>query len=383
MKTRQEVYTPSTGWQVGDKEETLDKPSLVYVFGDTPLLKDVSLLKSIQAKYPTAHLFGCTSSGEIIGNTVNDESIVISAVEFAKTNHSQAVLTISDFNQSSLKLGKALASSIPHGDLTHVMVLSNGLKVNGSDLVKGLVSEFPDRVIITGGLAGDADRFKETGVISGVDFYDDHVAILGFYGNHLKVSYGSMGGWDPFGPERRVTKSQSNVLFELDGESALDLYKRYLGSKAKELPGSALLFPLMLTCKTAEGTEEKVVRTILSVDERNQSMTFAGDVPEGSLAQLMKANFDRLIDGASQAASQSLSSVSGSKPRLGMLISCVGRKMILKQRVEEEVEGVREILGPSTQLTGFYSYGEISPIRGFTKCSLHNQTMTITTYDER
>jgi hypothetical protein len=208
----------------------------------------------------------------------------------------------------------------------------------------------------------------------------DTVGILGFYGGALRVGYASLGGWDAFGPERMVTKSEGNVLYELDGKSALQLYKTYLGEHAAGLPATGLLFPLSIR---QEGHPTPVVRTILSIDEDAQSMTFAGDVPEGAHAQLMKANFDRLIDGAHGAAEATHEAVGSSSPELAILISCVGRKLVLKQRVEEEVESVREVLGDSTMLAGFYSYGEISPFTPSAKCELHNQTMTITTFSEK
>jgi hypothetical protein len=171
------------------------------------------------------------------------------------------------------------------------------------------------------------------------------------------------------------------VLYELDGQAALDLYKKYLGPEAKNLPGSALLFPLSIRAKNDGQTE--LVRTILAVDEKKKSMTFAGDVPEGHYAKLMKANFDRLIDGAAAAAKSSFRMLRKGEPQFALLISCVGRKMVLRQRTEEEVEGVRNVLGPTAALAGFYSYGEISPFNPAAKCELHNQTMTITTFLER
>ena len=207
----------------------------------------------------------------------------------------------------------------------------------------------------------------------------DTIAVLGLYGNRLKVGYGSLGGWDSFGPERLITRSRGNVLYELDGQSALELYKKYLGEHAKGLPATGLLFPLSI--RTKEG-DAGVVRTILAIDEEDRSLTFAGDIPEGAYARLMKANFDRLIDGAVGAAKTSYEAIGSTSPDLAVLISCVGRKMILKQRTEEEVEGVREILGDKTVLAGFYSYGEISPFTPGARCELHNQTMTITTFSE-
>jgi hypothetical protein len=194
----------------------------------------------------------------------------------------------------------------------------------------------------------------------------------------LKVGFGSLGGWDPFGPERLVTRSKGNVLFELDGRPALSLYKQYLGEHSKGLPATGLLFPLSVR---VEPGETPLVRTILAVDEQQQSMTFAGDVPEGAYARLSKANVDRLIDGAVGAARASCPAGSVA-PELAILISCVGRKLVLKQRVEDEVEGVRSILGEQAAMTGFYSYGEIAPFSLGERSELHNQTMTITTFAE-
>jgi hypothetical protein len=86
------------------------------------------------------------------------------------------------------------------------------------------------------------------------------------------------------------------------------------------------------------------------------------------------------VDGAGRAA-ESAAAVSG--PCLGLLVSCIGRKLLMGQRIAEEVEIVADVLGAGASLMGFYSYGEISP-HGFTgKCELHNQTMTITTISER
>lgn len=278
-------------------------------------------------------------------------------------------------------MGEYLANMLVHNDLIHVLVLSDGLSVNGTELVNGLKENLPSSVIITGGLSGDGDRFSTTLVYADSPAEAGKVAVIGFYGKRLKIGYGSLGGWDPFGPDRLITKSNDNVLYELDGQSALELYKKYLGEHADGLPATGLLFPLMIRAKNEH--EDGLVRTILSVDENEKTMTFAGDLPEGHYAQLMKANFDRLIDGASGAAQSSYNKLGSSTPEFALLISCVGRKLVLKQRVEEEVESVRDVLGDKAVLTGFYSYGEISPYAVTGNCELHNQTMTITTFSEK
>ena len=252
--------------------------------------------------------------------------------------------------------------------------------MNGSDLVSGMTSALPAGVTVTGGLSGDGSRFTSTHVIADGTLSDKAIVAIGLYGEALRVGCGSLGGWDPFGPTRVITRARGNVLYELDGQSALSLYKRYLGDQARDLPASGLLFPLSIR---ANDNQMGVVRTILGVDEAEDALVFAGDIPEGSPARLMRANFDRLIDGAVGAARVSADALRGSSPELALLISCVGRKMVLQQRVEEEIEGVRDVVGSRPVIAGFYSYGEISPFSPTASCELHNQTMTITTFAER
>ena len=378
MKIEQTKWESGKPWVPEDPGQLGESAQLVLLFGSTSILKQKDVLEDIRREYPKAHLLGCSTAGEILGTQVQDETLVLTAIAFEHTEIQTAYTRVDEIGDS-YQIGKHLAQSIPQEELSHVMVFSDGLHVNGSDLARGLTDHLPGNVMVTGGLSGDGGAFKETIVLCDDASGSGVVAVLGLYGTHIQIGYGSLGGWDPFGPERVITKSDHNVLYELDGKPALALYKEYLGEHAKGLPATALLFPLCI--RNEEGTLN-LVRTVLSVDEEKQSMTFAGDLPETYYAQLMKANFDRLIDGAVGAARASCTGCGSDHPSLAILISCVGRKMVLKQRVEEEVEGVQEILGEQTALTGFYSYGELCPSRPNEKCELHNQTMTVTTLRE-
>ncbi len=378
MRIEQNAWV-ETEWRTKPGGGLGDAVQLVLLFGSTALLKKKQPLDDIRACYPRAHLLGCSTAGQIYDTQVLDDALVTTAIGFESTRIECARVRIDEV-ENSFQAGAQLAQAFPKEGLVHVFVLSDGLRINGSKLVEGLTRHLPGHVTVTGGLSGDGERFQETLVL--LDHFSETgiVAALGFYGARLKVGYASLGGWDSFGPERLITRSNGNVLYELDRKSALDLYKQYLGEHAKGLPSTGLLFPLSL--RTQED-ETGVVRTILSIDEKNNSMTFAGDVPQGAYARLMKANFDRLIDGSIGAAKTSCEAIGSSAPDLAILISCVGRKLVLKQRIEEEVEGVRDVMGGRTRLTGFYSYGEISPFTPGAKCELHNQTMTITTLSEK
>ncbi|MFZ5877284.1 MAG: FIST signal transduction protein [Nitrospirota bacterium] len=378
MEIEQRHWTMNHGWSPSAPGGIGKAAHLVMVFGATSLLRNGEHIDGLRRAYPDAHIVGCSTAGEICGTRVFDDSLVATAIHFAATRIHGTKINLREV-ATSTQAGERLAQSLTPDGLAHVFVLSDGLNVNGSELVAGLTKHLPQGVTVTGGLSGDGARFQETLVAWDGPAEPNTIAVVGFYGNRLRVGYGSLGGWDSFGPERLVTRSAGNVLYELDGQSALALYKRYLDEHAQGLPATGLLFPLSLRSRDAE---TGVVRTILSIDEQKQSMTFAGDIPEGSYARLMKANFDRLIDGAVGAAKTSHHAIDSSS-ELALLISCVGRKMVLSQRIEEEVEGVRDVLGDRTILTGFYSYGEISPFTPGAKCELHNQTMTITTLSEQ
>lgn len=377
MKVEQRLWHSSHGWKQVSNHNLQKSAGLVLAFGSRAVLSDHERYYELKKYYPNAHILTCSTSGEILGPKVMDDTIVATAILLEKTTIRVSASEIENANDSYQK-GYELASKLKHDKLSHLFVLSDGYKVNGSELVKGLNKAIDKRIPITGGMAGDGNLFQKTLVGLDAPPAEGKIAVVGFYGNDLKIGHGSRGGWDAFGPERIITRSEGNILYELDNKSALQLYKEYLGPFANELPGSALLFPLALHLPDRD---EAIIRGVLSVNEEDQSMTFAGEVPRNSKVQLMKANFDRLIDGAVKAADNSLKTLGSFQPGFAILISCVGRRMVLNHRTEEEVEETTHTLG-ETPVCGFYSYGEISPVVKSTACELHNQTMTITVYSE-
>lgn len=379
MKTEQSIFSNGKGWS-GSKGEGLgQKAQLVFLFGQTELLKDPAHFNEVRNFYPNANIVGCSTSGEICQEEVFNTHIVCTASYFEKSSvivKKEKINTMDD----SFVIGEKLADQFDKEGLVHIMIFSEGLNINGSELTKGINSRLNNAIPVTGGLAGDQSLFNETVIVIDQPGEPNLVVGIGFYGDQLKTGYGSMGGWDSFGVDRLVTRSKANVLYELDGQPALELYKKYLGSHAADLPSSALLFPLSLKINKSDTS---LVRTVLSVNESEGSMVFAGDIPEGVYARLMRANFDNIIEGAFSAAEMSKLSLGETGPDLAILISCVGRKLVLKQRVEEELESVGDVVGKNTTITGFYSYGEICPAKPFEQqCELHNQTMTITLFKE-
>ena len=379
MKTVQLKKVANKNFEYLSEKLTLKEP-LVLVFGNRFMLQEKNIVKEVRELFKDGHIVFGSTSGDITSESVDDECITITAIEFKKSSF--IIKTANVLNTSvqidSYKTGKELIEQLPQQGLKYAFVVSDGSFTNGSQLTMGMNAATKDNLVITGALCGDAVRFETTLTSYNESPKEGKIVAIGFYGETLEVSFASNGGWTPFGPERIVTKSKGNILFELDDKPALDLYKNYLGEKSKELPSAALLYPLKVKSKEEE---KSIVRTILNINEENNSMILAGDILKGSKVQLMMTNVDNIVNAAAICAANALKNRK-IKPELAILISCFSRKLVLDQRVEEEVEEVIEVIGKETTITGFYSYGELAPFDGEMSCQLHNQTMAITLISE-
>lgn len=356
------------------------QPSLLLVFANATYFAEEGLLSLLQSAFPEAALLGCSTAGEITAAGVDDGTCTVTALHFDGIRPVSAATRLSGM-EDSFDAGRRIGGQLLRPDLKAILLFGPGVHINGSALVEGLASVVGDDLPITGGLAGDGGAFQRTYTLGMKGITDDGVVAVGLCGDGVLFAHGSFGGWEPFGPARKVTRCAGNVLYELDGEPALAVYKRYLGVYAKDLPACGLLFPFAMLGK--DQGEVGLIRTILGVDEAAGSLTLAGAIdPEGYL-KLMHASTDKLVGGAEAAAEAAARMLADPGEGLAILVSCVGRKLVMGNRVDEEVEAVGDVFGKKVHLAGFYSYGEISPFTPGSSCKLHNQTMTITYLGER
>ena len=377
MTIVQAIKKPNEPFVFNEKRILLKEP-LVLVFGNRYMLESEHIYAEVKDLFPNSHIVFGTTSGEIIDDSVLEGTVVLTAIEFKKSSVVIKRSNINDFKNNDYKLGESLMAEFPKENLKHLFIISEGSSVNGSALISGLEKVKNTSISLSGGLCGDDGRFERTLASYNENPKEGEIIAIGFYGETLEITSSNYGGWTPFGPERIITKSEGNVLFELDGKPALDLYKTYLGEKANELPKSALLYPLSVRI---EEDSEPLVRTILNIDNDKNTMILAGDVPEGSKVQLMMSSVDDIVSGAIHAAELAMKGREN-KPELALLISCIGRKLVMDQRTEEEIEEVKSVIGNETIISGFYSYGEMAPFSGQKECKLHNQTMTLTLFSE-
>ncbi len=351
--------------------------TLVLIFAAPEYFDDPTPIGELCKAYPAAKIMGCSSAGEIAQTKVNDASLSVAIMKFEHTKLAHTSTAVPKPSES-YAAGEYIAQQLPTDGLRGVFVLADGLAVNGSQLVSGL-GRVPHHVPVTGGMAADGARFQRTWVLHEGQPKAGMVTAVGFYGEKFHMTHGARGGWEAFGPERIITRSENNILYELDGKPALALYKEYLGELAADLPSSGLKFPL--TIRDGEKDTKCLVRTILGVDEEKQALIFAGDVPEGFLARLMRASFDRLVGGAVEASELAMQHLDTRSPMLAVAVSCVGRRLVLGEHVEDETEAMLSQFPDGTKQVGFYGYGGISPY-STGSCDFHNQTMMLTTLEE-
>lgn len=352
-------------------------PAVVLVFGPTDVIKATPQLQALAARYPSAIHIGCSTGSAVHGVILEEQLLSATAIGFDKTAVVLHTHPLRDAAQS-WDAGQTLAQMAQADDLAGILLLSVGLGVNGSDLVEGMRSVLGQDFPISGGLAGDGARFGETVIAINGEVFDDRVVALALHGSAIRIAHGCQGGWTAFGPRREITASQGAVLHALDGQPALDLYEKYLGPEADALPASGLFYPLKIW--DPANPDDFFVRTLLGIDREQRALVLAGSVPEGWQAQLMRGSTDELVRAAEAAASNAVQAMKdqGAEPALCLLVSCVGRRLLLDQHTEDEIEAIADTIGSHVPLAGFYSYGEIAPLQRGGAAGLHNQTVTLT-----
>lgn len=374
MIVRQESLTAKMTLKDLPATSPLPTANLVLVFGSVKRFGEAKLQSTLKERYPTAQIIGCSTSGEITASGVYDDSLQITAILWEKTVQRVTHTKMSGM-QNSFETAAGLAKQLKADSLKAVLVYSDGLNVNGSELLEGFKSVLGE-IPIMGGMAGDGFNFSRTVQIFNETIGDGLVIAVGLYGNHLVAATGVGRGWKPYGPPRKVTKSEKNIVLELDGKPALPLYNLYIGAhSAKDLPGSGLKFPFAIIEEGKRDIEK--IRTLLAIDPKTNSLTFAGNVDEGETVRFCQSTHDRLVEGAGDAAHLVKDNTNMNQTGLAVCVSCVGRKGVMADLVADEVKLVQQILGNQTAITGFYSYGEFAPRPDTSDSVLHNQTMTI------
>lgn len=355
---------------------------IALVFASRDKLADPKLSEALSRTYPDADVCGCSSGGQILGSSVVDDDAVVAGLAFERTEVRLATANAIPEGGSARTCGRALGRRLESEELSTILVFADGIDVGGNELVEGLVDSVGPSVTIVGGLAADREDFTRTSVVVNGATRTGQVAAIGFYGSNFHVHTGVCSGWQVFGPHRRVTRAVGNRVYELDGESVVSLYRRYLDDEDfAGLPRTALLFPLQVW--PPDAPEKASIRAVLDMDRDDGALVFGDDIAEGSIAQLMRGSFDRLIDCVGDAAGRAIEGISAAKASrsFALIFSCIGRRLILASRTEDEILSIGEVLADVPRL-GLYSLGEICRPAGSNGAGLHNESVVIAIFSE-
>lgn len=357
-------------------------PSLLLVFVSTSAFHQEELVKLLQAKCPQAVLVGCSTAGEISSvSGSRDNSLVLMALAGDGIRFVPGVGT--DMNVDPRKAGRMLAEDIAkkaNGEKPKAcLIFPDGLAGNGADVVRGILDVFGQEFMVAGGSAGDDYHFKQTYEYLGETVLSNSVVGVGLFGE-FSFGIGVRHGWIPIGNSRIATKSQGNILYELDGKPALEIYEDYFGKDRVLIDPNepfaklAVTYPLGIPTPNKDGY---LIRDPISVNEQG-AITCAAEIPEGSEVFLMIGSREEAIEAANDAAHKALSQLQGKSPKAAILFNCIARKKLFMQKKEEEIAVIRSVLGQSVPLIGFYTYGEQAPLGGeVVTCSFHNETDVI------
>ena len=370
------AFSYDTGRQMGaglrDKLKQVPDACWLFCASQAGLEK---MLQGICEGAGTDRIVGCTTAGEISSEGLSVNSAVLGGI--ASDQIDFEIVAVGDLGQDSQLAGRRLADAFS-AEPQYVQIFSDGLTGNGCALLRGIADVLGDHVPVSGGAAGDNGEFRETFQFSNGRIHRDAVCAIGFYGD-LRLGTSVSSGWVPIGLAKQVTKARGGVVYELNGEPALNVYQRFLGQHAQKLPAIGVEYPLGFSLPGGPADHEDlfVLRATMSVDRKARAITFAGEIPEGVMVNLTCGDRPSILQAAQTAARNAQSAIVEADPEIIFCFSCMARKIVLGRRTKEEIEAVRSELGRQVPMVGFYSYGEFSPVGPAARNYMHNESITL------
>ncbi len=339
------------------------------------------LLKGIGSVFLEAPLVGCSTAGEILTEGPSRRSVVVMAIRSDSLRIATGLSM--GIRKNPLQAGRDLATRIsqsklpnPHG----LLIFPDGLTGNVAEVIRGIQDVLGLSFPIVGGSSADDFAFDRTYQFFHGQVFTDAVAGILLAGP-IALGIGARHGWHPLGKPRRVTRASANIVREMDKQSAVNLYETYFGKaaaslKTERLADMSILYPLGMPIP---GEEEYLLRNVLRVDP-DDSIVYAGEVPEGSEVRLMMGSKQKALEAARLAAEQAVRSIAPQTPRLGLVFSSCSRERLFGRRAPEEIASIRRTLGNNVPLVGFYDYGEQAPLTATQfhgRSYFHNESVVV------
>jgi hypothetical protein len=334
------------------------------------------LVKGVYESLGIRTLIGCTTAGEISTDGFTTGSAVLGGIASDQINFE--MVSVRDIGRNSQEAGRELATAFSDS-VCYVQLFSDGLSGNGSAILRGMAAAFKAEIPVAGGTAGDEGKFIKTWQFRGDQVLSDAAVAMGFSGD-FKLGTGVWSGWSPIGLPKRVTRAKGNVLYELNGESALNVYERFLGKHAQRLPAVGVEYPLGIIGQFdgPDGSDHLLLRATMSVDREERSIRFAGEIPEGAMVYLTCGDRSAILDATEKAVRLAIQDLGDTTtPSIVFFYSCMARKTLLGLRTKDEIERVHSQFIPAVPIIGFYTYGEYCRVNRNGPSLLHNETATL------
>ena len=321
-----------------------------------------NLISKIKALVPHIKIIGATTSGEILEANDFVESTVLSFSLFENTK----IETYStEFYKTSSDTATHIISKFPKNRTPKVVIsFIDSLNMNGEEYINEFY-KYDKNLTISGGLAGDNGEFKNTIVFTQDGVIKSGAVAVLLFNECLEVVTQASFGWESIGKTMTITKSDKNIVYEIDGIKTFDIYAKYLGIDiAKELPKVGVEFPLII-----KRGKLSIPRAVLKIGE-NGSLIFAGNLHIGDKVKFGYGDIYSIINYSNKMKVKQSESI--------FIYSCMARKSLMKDNIRLELIPLSAI----TNVSGFFTYGEFYSSRGNMSHELLNETMTILSLKE-
>ncbi|MCC5637046.1 FIST C-terminal domain-containing protein [Nostoc sp. CHAB 5844] len=327
------------------------------------------ILQRIQEAFPGIELIGSTTNGEI-SSILEFQQDSLTLMLFATDEvEIRAGIGRNASKNPTLAAQQAISQALDKSTSAPQLCLTfpDSLTSNGVLILEGLKQSLGVHIPIIGGMAADDYTFDKTYQFFQSEVLSDSIPVLLFSGN-LLFSHGVASGWTPISQRSRVTKVKGNVVYEIDGQRALDFYQHYLGEE--QFAANYAIHALAVF----QDQDHFYMRAPNGYDQESGSVTFFSDIPEQAIVQITDATRDHILSASEASLKNAIANYPGVEPTAALLISCAARRRILGTFAKQEYQLVKTHLPEALLCCGFYAYGEIAPLVSKGETQFHNKT---------
>jgi len=359
------------------------KPAFVMAFASTSQPLD-ELLPALHRQLGDVPLLASSTAGEFTEEgDAKGSTVVIGVAGDFQVFAGMSTGLKEDVDGAVARAVEPLPKSVEGMPHRTAVLLLDPLAGKGEEATLLAASMLGHGVRLAGGAAGDDLQMKATHVGLGARAASDAI-VLGVIHSKQPLGVGVCHGHVPISPPLRVTKAQGNVVSEIEGRPAWDVWAEHTRESSRRRgidpsevkPEEIGAFLLRYEAGLASGKNFRI-RAPLSRAE-DGSLGFACGIPEGSVIRITESEPVQQISSAREAARRARAQVGGAASAGAIVFDCICRNLILGPRFASAVRAIAEELG-DVPVAGFETYGEIALDAG-DMSGFHNTTTVVLSF---